>query len=217
MLPLAIVPVFDVRAIKDTRTEGMRIMRRLVVCSLAIAVPLAAVPRNLQTGGSSTTTHSTTQSPASISGMYVYPKNHQSAELQLRDENECYASAKQNSGVDPQAPQQPSGSEQQQAGQSAGKGAPKGGTVAGSAKGAAGGAAIGAIAGDAGQGAAIGATVGAVAGRRKQKKAEKTAKQQAAQQQEQAKAQATAQNQASLDSFKRAFSACMDARGYSVQ
>jgi hypothetical protein len=30
-------------------------------------------------------------------------------------------------------------------------------------------------------------------------------------------AQATAQHQASLDSFKRAFSAYMDARGYSVK
>lgn len=162
------------------------------------------------------------QSPAKSAGLYVYPKNHQTSELQLKDETECYASAKESSGVDPQAPLPPAGStEQQQATQKPQKNVPKGGAIAGSAKGAAGGAAIGAIAGDAGQGAAIGATVGAVGGRRKQKKAEKATEQQAAQQQAQAQqhaqAEVASQHQASLDSFKRAFSACMDARGYSVR
>jgi len=86
---------------------------------------------------------------------------------------------------------------------------------------AAGGAAIGAIAGDAGKGAAIGATVGAVAGRRKQRTKEEQAKQQAAQQTAQAQqntqAQAQAQQANASDTFKRSFSACMDARGYSVK
>jgi hypothetical protein len=52
-----------------------------------------------------------------------------------------------------------------------------------------------------------------MAGRRRQKQAEKAAQQQQAQ----AQAQASSQQQASLDTFKRAFSACMDARGYSVK
>jgi hypothetical protein len=60
-----------------------------------------------------------------------------------------------------------------------------------------------------------------VAGRRAQKKASKAAQQQATQQtaqaQQQQQSQATAQHQQQLDSFKRAFSACMDARGYSVK
>jgi hypothetical protein len=47
-------------------------------------------------------------------------------------------------------------------------------------------------------------------GRRQQKKATKQAEQQAQQQ------QASAQNQ-NLDTFKRAMSACLDARGYSVK
>jgi hypothetical protein len=166
-------------------------------------------------------------SPAKSIGMFAYPKNNQNADQQLKDESQCYGSAKQNSGVDPQAAAAaaPSADTQQaaqkQAAQQAGKDAPKGGTVKGAAGGAAGGAAIGAIAGDAGKGAAIGATAGAVAGRRAQKKASSAAQQQAAQQtaqqQQQAQSQATAEHQQKLDSFKRAFSACMDSKGYSVK
>ena len=168
-----------------------------------------------------------TWSPAKSIGMFAYPKNKQNADQQLKDESECYGSAKQNTGIDPQAarPTAPTTQElqaaQKQAAQQAGKDVPKGGTVAGSARGAAGGAAVGAIAGNAGTGAAIGATVGAMSGRRRQREAEAQAKQQAAQKtaqaQQQAQATANAQHEAGLDSFKRAFSACMDARGYSVQ
>jgi hypothetical protein len=166
-------------------------------------------------------------SPAKSIGMFAYPKNQQNPDQQLKDESDCYGSARQNTGVDPQAsaPAGPSAQQQQaaqqQAAQQAGKDVSKGGTVKGAAGGAAGGAAIGAIAGDAGKGAAIGATVGAVAGRRKQRTKEEQAKQQAAQQtaqaQQQAQAQAQAQEKGGMDTFKRAFSACMDARGYSVQ
>ena len=72
------------------------------------------------------------------------------------------------------------------------------------------GAAMGAIAGDAGKGAAMGAAgggmVGGVRGRRQ------------GQQQQAAQQQATqAQQQAQLQEYQRAFSACMDARGYSVK
>jgi hypothetical protein len=166
-------------------------------------------------------------SPAKSIGMFAYPKNQQSADQQLKDETECYSSAKQQTGVDPQAPPPaaPSAEEQkatqEQAAKQAAGSTPKGGAVKGSAKGAAGGAAIGAIAGDAGTGAAIGATAGAVRGRRQQKKAQKEAGQQAAQQtaqaQQQAQGNANAQYQGALDTFRRAFSACMDARAYSVK
>jgi hypothetical protein len=136
-------------------------------------------------------------------GLFVYPQKSQDAALQGKDEGECYDSAKQQSGIDPanlaastqpaQAPKTPSG-----------------GGAKGAAGGAAAGAAVGAITGDAGEGAAIGATAGAVHGRRQQKKAKKQAQQQAQTQ------QASAQQQ-NLDSFKRAMSACLDARGYSVK
>jgi hypothetical protein len=70
------------------------------------------------------------------------------------------------------------------------------------AKGAAKGAAVGAIAGDAGAGAAV----GAIHGRRKEKRAERQADQQPPPPQPQ-----------SMDTFKKAFSSCMDTRKYSVQ
>lgn len=152
-------------------------------------------------------------SPAKSVGLYAYPRNQQNADQQLKDESQCYGSAQQQTGFNPQtpAPAQPSVQQQtaaqQQAAQEAGQSTPKGGTAKGAAGGAAGGAAIGAVAGDAGKGAAIGATTGALVGRRQQKKAEAQAKQQASQQtaqsQQQANAQATAQHQAALDSFKR--------------
>src|SRR3954470_20719873 len=95
---------------------------------------------------------------ASQLGVFVYPKSNQDQGQQAKDENECYGSAKQQSGIDPTGAPPPA--------QEAKKA--KGGGAKGAAGGAAGGAAIGAIAGDAGKGAAIGATAGAVRGRRQQ-------------------------------------------------
>ena len=202
-------------------------MRSDIVKYLAITLMLLVTSSFGMAQGSETQSSGSAFSPAKSIGMFAYPKNKQDADQQLKDEGECYTSAKQNTGFDPQGPAAaaPSAESQQaaqkQAAEQAGKSVPKGGAVKGSAKGAAGGAAIGAIAGDAGQGAAIGATAGAVAGRRQQKKAQKAAQKQAAEQtaqaQQQAQGQADAQRQGQLDAFKRSFSACMDARGYSVQ
>jgi outer membrane protein with glycine zipper len=133
-------------------------------------------------------------------GLFVYPQKNQTPEQQASDEKTCYTSAQQQTGIDPTAPAAPA--------QEADK--KKGGGAKGAAGGAAGGAAIGAIAGDAGKGAAIGATAGAVHGRRQQKKANKQAEQQAQQ-------QAQGQQQQTLDTFRRAFSACIDSKGYSVK
>ena len=94
------------------------------------------------------------------------------------------------------------------------------GRAKGAAKGAAGGAAIGAD-DEAGKGAAAGAAAGTMVGGAKQRKANKASKQQAAQataqQQQQQEAEAKATYQQGIDTFKRAFSACMDARGYSIK
>jgi hypothetical protein len=66
------------------------------------------------------------------------------------------------------------------------------------------------VAGDAGKGAAIGATGGALGGRVAQKNANKGATA--------AAASADAQKKdAALSDLKRAYAACMDARGYSTQ
>ena len=139
-------------------------------------------------------------SPAAAIGLFVYPQKGQTSAQQATDEKTCYASAQQQTGIDPAAPP-PAPQEAQNA---------KGGGAKGAAGGAAGGAAIGAIAGDAGKGAAIGATAGAIHGRRQQKKANKQAQQQAQQ-------QTQAQQQQTIETFRRAFSACIDSKGYSVK
>jgi len=79
-------------------------------------------------------------SPAKGIGLFAYPKNQQSADQQLKDETECYSSAKQQTGVDPQPPPPaaPTAEEQKAAQEQAAKQAagstPKGGAVKGSAK-----------------------------------------------------------------------------------
>jgi hypothetical protein len=211
-----------VQVADNSEQSSFCLMKRLAVFVVVtmLTIPLAA--QTAPAGGSNDA-----WSPAKSIGMFAYPKKNQNADQQLKDESQCYGSAKQNTGLDPQAPAPvaPSAESQQAAQQNAakqaGKDVKKGGAAKGAAGGAAGGAAIGAIAGDAGKGAAIGATVGAVSGRRKQRMKEEKAKEQAAQQtaqtQQQAQSQAQAQQKGGMDTFKRAFSACMDARGYSVQ
>jgi uncharacterized protein HemX len=143
---------------------------------------------------------STTHTPNGVLGTYVYPKNNQSAEQQSKDEAACYTSAEQRTGYYPYGqPPQPV---------AAATGS--GGAVRGAARGAAAGAAIGAVAGDAGQGAAIGAVTGVFAGHRQQRAAN-------AQAQKQAEAQAQAQHAQHMDAIRRAYGACLDAKGYSVK
>jgi hypothetical protein len=133
--------------------------------------------------------------------LYVFPSKGQSEKQQKKDEFECYNWALEQSGIDPlnlpkiEAPV---------------KTGPTGGAVVGSAKGAAAGVAIGAIAGDAGKGAAIGAVAGGLAGRRAGKQAQ-------AQQNQQAQAKATATEQEMKDNFKKAFSVCIEGKGYTIK
>ena len=122
-------------------------MKSTLIFSMLVLVVVSAMAQNPSAGVSA-------PSPAKNIDLFAYPKNQQNADQQLKDENDCYGSVRQQTGIDPQAPApaQPSAQEQQaaqqQAAQQAGKEAAKGGAVKGSAKGAAGGAAIGAIAGD---------------------------------------------------------------------
>jgi len=133
---------------------------------------------------------------------YVFPAKEQSQQQQKEDEFECYKWAVEQSGIDPlnlpKAEPVPV-----QTG-------PTGGAVKGAAGGAAAGAAIGAIAGDAGKGAAIGATAGAMRGVRQGKQAQ-------AQQNQQAQANAAAADQAKIDSFQKAFSVCIEGKGYTIK
>jgi hypothetical protein len=134
--------------------------------------------------------------------LFVYPSKGQSNQQQKEDEFECYKWAVEQSGIDPlnlpkvEAPPPQTG--------------PTGGAVKGAAKGAAAGAAIGAITGDAGEGAAVGAIVGGLAGRKQGKQAQ-------AQQNQQAQANASAAEQEMKDTFKKAFSVCIEGKGYTIK
>ena len=154
-------------------------------------------------------THAQTKSVAASLGVYVFPAAGQTAQVQAQDEGACYQWAVQNSGVDPiQVSQQ--AQQQAQAPPPQAAGAPAGSGARGAARGAATGALIGGIAGDAGKGAAIGAATGAVAGRHRGRQAQA----QAEQQQAQAVQQGTAEQ---MGAFKKAFSACLEAKKYTVK
>jgi outer membrane lipoprotein SlyB len=135
-------------------------------------------------------------------GLYVFPAKEQKPEQQAKDEQACYSWAVEQSGIDPLTMQATKPD-------TVAKG-PDGSAVKGAAKGALAGAAIGAIAGDAGKGAAIGAAAGGMGGL-KGKKQKEAAKQQQAQQ------TAAATDAAKIDSFKKAYSACLEGKGYTVK
>ena len=129
----------------------------------------------------------------------VYPAKGQSAQQKQKDDKECMAWAKQDTGIDPAAAAAPP---PQQSGPAVGGGE----RVRGAARGAVGGAVIGGIAGDAGTGAGAGAAAGVMVGGAK-------ARQKQAAQNEQAKQQ----QQQTLNTFYRAYGACMEGRGYTVK
>lgn len=134
---------------------------------------------------------------ANAQGVIVYPAQGQSGEQQAKDEYECRGWAGQQTGFNPgqPPPQAQSGSQ-------------GGGIVRGAAGGAALGAVGGAIGGDAGKGAAIGAGVGAAAGLLRRGQANR--------QQQQAQQQANAEYSQRQGDYNRAFAACMQGRGYTV-
>jgi hypothetical protein len=137
---------------------------------------------------------------ASTVGLYVYPKNHQSAKQQLTDESECYTDAKSQTGFDPNAAAPaPEAKAQNEKGDdhSVAEGAARGAVISG------------ATGGDPAAGARRGAVMGGIKSKHKQK-----------QETEQAEKQADAnktQEEQQLDDFKRSLSACLDSRGYSVK
>jgi hypothetical protein len=119
---------------------------------------------------------------------YAYPTKGQNPEQQSRDQQDCSDwASKQVGSASPSY-----------------QGAPvAGGMVRGAAGGAAFGAVGGAIGGNAGKGAAIGAATGALFGGIRQHARNND--------------QAAYQQQASNDAYRRAYAACMQGRGYSVQ
>ena len=220
---------------------------RLMLITVASLLVLFLIACNKKSGTTAETTNAGQPSPAPVTqqpsapaaptkpvpsfsaaqkvGVYVFPAKNQSHDQQLIDELECYDLAQQQSGVDPgmPAPKPPSSAEIQAAqaqGASSAQQA-KGGRARGAARGAAGGAMVGAITGDAGTGAAVGATMGTMRGGRQQRQTNAAAKEQSAAQagaqvQQQYQQQKAAYNQ-QMGNFKRAFSACLDSRAYSVK
>ena len=134
--------------------------------------------------------------------LYVFPAKNQTAEQQSKDDADCYKWAVKESGYDPMNPTKVEAKKAE--------GGRSGEVVGGAARGAAAGVAIGAIAGDAGEGAAIGALAGGLAGRRARKAGNA--------QEQQKNNQAAAQQNAEMEnSFKKAFSACLEGKGYTVK
>lgn len=141
----------------------------------------------------------------------IYPAKGQSQEQMEKDKFECYSWAKQQSGFDPMETPKATAPPPQQSGASV-----AGGAVRGGIGGAALGAGIGAIAGGgkgAGKGAAIGGLAGGTLGAAKSS-AQKKQDEQARQQWEQEQA---AQYNQKRSGYNRAYSACLEGKGYTVK
>ena len=135
-------------------------------------------------------------------GLYVFPSKDQTKDQQELDEYKCYKWAKEQTGFDPVNPKKVQAKQVDRS--------VDGTAVRGAARGAAAGAAIGAIAGDAGEGAAIGAVVGGLRGRRAKVVGNEMEQQQNNQ-------MAAAKEKELKDNFNKAFSACMEGKGYTVK
>lgn len=166
-----------------------------------LIITLIAILSFANIGNAQTATTSNNSSIASGLGLYVFPAKKQSQTTQNDDETACYTWAKQQTGVDPMNPPKVAAEQVNTA--------PNGSAIKGGAGGAAAGAAIGAIAGNTGEGAAIGAVLGGLRGRRENK--EKEAEQQQANNQA-----ASSDQKALMANFNKAFTACLQGKGYTV-
>jgi hypothetical protein len=130
---------------------------------------------------------------------FAYPTRNQTPEQQQKDQTACSQWATQQTGVNPSqlSPATTTQSSQQ------------GTVLRGAGRGAAVGTVGGAIGGNAGQGAAIGAGVGALGGLFVRRDAEIAAA-------AQAQTRANVAEQQQLQTYFRAWTACMQGRGYTV-
>ena len=140
--------------------------------------------------------------------LIFFPAKGQTQEQMEKDKFDCYQWAKQQTGFDPMQAQS---SVQASSPQTQG---PSGNRVRGAARGAAVGAVVGEVAGgDAAKGAAAGAAGGTMAGGMKSR----SQRRQQAQVQEQQTQQQAAADDASRSTYNRAYSACMEGKGYTVK
>jgi uncharacterized protein YcfJ len=136
----------------------------------------------------------------------VYPAKGQSEKKMEQDKFTCYDWAKKQTGFDPmKVPTTTTPPPEKKATQ--------GGAVKGAAAGALIGVAAGAAGGDAGKGAAVGAAAGGTAGALKQRSTNKKSEQEQAQwEQKESAAYANKRSE-----YNRAYSACLEGKGYTVK
>jgi len=150
--------------------------------------------------------------------LFAYPQKDQSPEQHRQDDRACHGWATQSTGFDPAAAarelnQIPLRAEAPPAVDTGSQGKR-------AAKGAARGSIVGVLTGAPIRGAVVGATTSTLFGRRKQRKAEqeRAAWEQNQQQQiERERAAAEAEYRYGMEDHRRAFTACMQARGYLVR
>ena len=149
-------------------------------------------------------------------GLVVFPAKGQAADVQGRDEGECYAWSKGQTGIDPMAPAPAPAAASTAPTTESNRGG--GERVRGAARGAAAGAIIGEVANDdASDGAAIGATVGVLKGGAERRRNKQQAEEQQVAAEKEAVAQQQAANQQQRDQFNKGFAACLEAKGYTVK
>ena len=138
-------------------------------------------------------------STAQAQELFVFPAQGQSTEQQEQDEFQCHRFARDRTGFDPMQTQTATRDRPQT----------QGGAVEGALFGALLGTAVGAIAGNTGRGAAIGAASGGMIGGMSRADSRR--------QQDQWDREQAAIYQQNRNNFNRAFTACMEGRGYTVR
>lgn len=175
----------------------------LIVTSLFANEKNTTAPQSQDNSVKVTTTTTVAADEKSKSlGLYVFPSKEQTAQQQYEDEGYCYDWAKKQTNYDPANPTKVTAEPV--------KSGPDGSAVSGAARGAVAGVAIGAIAGDAGKGAAIGATAGGMGGLRK-RRVKSQATNAAAQ------SEAKSMENSLREDYNKAFSACLEGKGYTVK
>lgn len=145
------------------------------------------------------------QSYAAPLGLFVYPGNGQSPETQHNDEAACYQWAQQATGIQNPTTPPPAQQPQQQASAGAGGGR-------GALKGAAGGALLAEVGGNhnTNEAAWAGALIGGARGAKESKVRNQAA-------QDNAQNASSQQFQQQLQTFNKAFSACIEGKHYTIK
>jgi hypothetical protein len=191
-----------------------RMTSALLLVALAASIPAvvladAAKPDSSHAAAAPAPAPMTMKEVKQKLGMIVYPAKGQTAAQQESDEYGCLVWAADQLGIKPGTPP-PDAKAAGAAAAAKVDSATAGVAVKSAAKGAAAGAIIGSISGNAGAGAGYGAAAGAIGGRRAKKQA-------AASADAEAQKKVEAEHKAKMDSLKKAMSACLEPKGYTIK